>query len=222
MDAITEITPEHPHWPAGIRDLNDRMPRRLWVRGATAVLALPAVALVGSRASTPSGNVNARRIADECGDAGYAIVSGLAYGIDAAAHSAAVARKVPTIAHLATGVDRIYPSGHEDLAQAIIDSGGALVSAYPPGSTPTRERFLERNGLIVTHARATVVVEAGFRSGTLNAVRQAREAGRVLGAVPGSEESAQAAGCNALIREGKASPIHSGAELIALIPQGRA
>lgn len=221
MDAITEITPEHPHWPAGIRDLNDRMPRRLWVRGATAVLALPAVALVGSPASTPFGNFNARRIADECGDAGYAIVSGLAFGIDAAAHSAAVCRRMPTVAYLATGVDRVYPAGHHDLALAIVDSGGALVSAYPPGAAPTRERFLERNGLIVANARAIAVVEAGFRSGTLNAARQAREAGRPVGAVPGSEEVAQYAGCNALIHDGHAAPITSGAELLALIPQER-
>ena len=134
MDAITEITPQHPHWPAGLRDLNERMPQRLWVRGATAVLALPGVALVGSRASTAQGNVNARQIADRSGDAGFAVISGLAYGIDAAAHSTAVSRQMPTVAYLATGVDRIYPAGHQDLAQAIVDSGGALVSAYPPGS----------------------------------------------------------------------------------------
>lgn len=218
MDAITEITPQDPHWPAGLRDLNERMPQRLWVRGATAVLALPGVALVGSRASTPQGNANARQIADRCGDAGFAVISGLAYGIDAAAHSSAVSRRMPTVAYLATGVDRVYPAGHYDLAQAIVDSGGALVSAYPPGSAPTRERFLERNGLIVTHARATAVVEAGFRSGTLNAARQAREAGRPVGAIPGPEELAQSVGCNALIRDGHASPITTGDELLALIP----
>ena len=77
MDAITEITPQHPHWPAGLLDLNERMPQSLWVRGATAVLALPGVALVGSRASTPQGNANARHIADRCGDAGFAVISGL-------------------------------------------------------------------------------------------------------------------------------------------------
>ncbi|MEW1960961.1 DNA-processing protein DprA [Microbacterium sp. NPDC077644] len=221
MDTINEITPQHPHWPAGLRDLNERMPQRLWVRGATAVLALPGVALVGARASTSVGNVNARQIADECGDAGFAIVSGLAYGVDAAAHSAAVSRRMPTVAYLAAGVDRVYPAAHHDLAQSIVDSGGALVSAYSPGSTPTRERFLERNGLIVTHSRAIAVVEAGFRSGTLNAARQAREAGRPVGAVPCSEEVAQHAGCNALIRDGHATPISSGAELLALIPQER-
>lgn len=220
MDAITEITPQHPHWPAGLLDLNERMPQRLWVRGATAVLALPAVALVGSRASTQIGNFNARRIADACGDEGYAIISGLAYGIDAAAHAAAVSRRMPTVAYLAAGVDRVYPSAHDDLAQSIVDSGGAVVSAYPPGAAPTRERFLERNGHIVTHARAVAVVEAGFRSGTLNAARQAREAGRPVGAVPGSEEVAQYAGCNALIRDGHATPITTGAELLALIPRG--
>ncbi len=221
MDAITEITPQHPHWPAGLRDLNERMPQKLWVRGETAVLALPAVALVGSRASTAQGNVNARHIADTSSDAGFAVISGLAYGIDAAAHSAAVSRRMPTVAYLATGVDRVYPAGHDDLAQSIVDAGGALVSAYPPGSAPTRERFLERNGLIVTHARVTAVVEAGFRSGTLNAARQAREAGRPVGAVPGPEEVAQYGGCNALIRDGHAHPITSGAELLALIPQER-
>ena len=167
MDAITEITPQHPHWPAGLRDLNERMPQRLWVRGATAVLALPGVALVGSRASTAQGNVNARQIADRSGDAGFAVISGLAYGIDAAAHSTAVSRQMPTVAYLATGVDRIYPAGHQDLAQAIVDSGGALVSAYPPGSAPPRERFLERNGLNVTHAPATAVVEAGWYLGSV-------------------------------------------------------
>ncbi len=221
MDAITEITPQHPHWPVGLRDMSKGMPQRLWVRGATSALALPAVALVGSRASTEIGNFNARRIADECGDAGFAIVSGLAFGIDSAAHSAAVSRRMPTVAHLACGVDRVYPSAHHGLAESILTAGGALVSAYPPGSTPTRERFLERNGLIVTHARVTAVVEAGFRSGTLNAARQAREAGRPVGAVPGPEEVAQYAGCNALIRDGHAHPVTSGAELLALIPQER-
>jgi DNA processing protein len=129
------------------------------------------------------------------------IVSGAAYGIDGMAHRGALAAGGVTTAWLAGGVERAYPAGHRDLLERIVAAGGAVVSEVPCGSAPTKWRFLSRNRLIAAAADATVVVEAGWRSGSLNTASHAATLGRPLGAVPGPVTSAASAGCHRLLRE---------------------
>jgi DNA processing protein len=146
------------------------------------------------------------------------VVSGGAYGIDAHAHRAALAgvsEVLPTIAVMAGGVDRFYPSGNEDLLRAVVNQGGVLAEV-PPGSAPTRYRFLQRNRLIAALASVTVVVEARWRSGALNTAHHAETLGRAVGAVPGSVHSANSAGCHRLLREGGAVCVTDAAEIAEL------
>jgi len=131
---------------------------------------------------------------------GHTIVSGAAYGIDGMAHRAALASAGRTVAYLAGGVDRFYPSGHDALLTRIVETG-AVVSELPCGSAPTKWRFLMRNRLIAASTKATLVVEAGWRSGSLNIAGRAVALGRPLGAVPGPVTSAASAGCHRLVRE---------------------
>ena len=166
---VSLITPEDPEWPASLADLGDHAPLVLWVRGDVDALArlAPSAALVGARAATSYGEHVAMEIAAELVGRGVSIVSGAAYGIDGSAHRAALSAGGTTIALLAGGVDRPYPTGHSELIERIATSG-AVVSEVPCGSTPTKWRFLQRNRLIAALAEATVVVEAGWRSGSLN------------------------------------------------------
>lgn len=196
------LTPEDPAWPTGLTSLEAGEPVCLWVRGDPARLASldRSISLVGARAATGYGEHVAMESAAGLGDRGFAIVSGGAYGIDGAAHRAAVASGHPTVAFLAGGVDRLYPAGHSDLLRRVADTG-ALVGELPCGSTPTRWRFLMRNRLIAAASSATVVIEAGHRSGSLNTAGHAAELGRPLGAVPGPVTSPASAGCHRLIRE---------------------
>jgi DNA processing protein len=131
-------------------------------------------------------------------------VSGGAYGIDAAAHRGAVARGGRTVVILAGGVDRAYPAGNARLLDAVVEAGGALLSEVPPGSVPTRSRFLARNRLIAAAGRATVVVEAAWRSGAMSTAHHAARLLRPVGAVPGPVTSSASAGCHRLLREGVA------------------
>lgn len=148
---------------------------------------------------------------------GYAIVSGAAYGIDGMAHRAALASKGTTIAFLAGGVDRFYPSGHDALLTRIVEQG-AVISELPPGSPPTKWRFLQRNRLIAAASLATVVVEAGSRSGSLNTANHANQLGRPVGAVPGPVTSAASAGCHRLLRDHNAECVTNADEMAGLAP----
>ena len=157
---------------------------------------------------------------------GFTIISGGAYGIDAHAHRAALAGNpsgsLPTIAVMAGGVDRFYPSGNEDLLRAVANQG-AVLAEVPPGSAPTRYRFLQRNRLIAALASVTVVVEARWRSGALNTAHHAETLGRAVGAVPGSVHSANSAGCHRLLREGGAVCVTDAGEIAELAsPSGEA
>ncbi|GAA1691666.1 hypothetical protein GCM10009808_05820 [Microbacterium sediminicola] len=158
------------------------------------------VSIVGARAATEYGEHVAGQLASGLGGHGVAVVSGAAYGIDGAAHRGALAAGGMTIALLAGGVDRPYPSGHSDLIERIC-AGGAVMSEVPPGTAPTKWRFLARNRMIAALGQATVVVEAGWRSGSLNTAHHAATLGRPLGAVPGPVTSAASAGCHRLLRE---------------------
>ncbi|MBO3103211.1 DNA-processing protein DprA [Cellulomonas fengjieae] len=200
------LVPDDPRWPAGLDDLGPEAPFCLWVRGEPDVGAAleSSVAVVGSRAATSYGERVAFDLADALAGGGLCVVSGGAYGIDAAAHRGAVARDGRTIVVLAGGVDRAYPAGNARLLETVVGAGGALVSEVPPGSLPTKSRFLQRNRLIAAAGRATVVVEAAWRSGAMSTAHHAARLLRPVGAVPGPVTSVASAGCHRLLREGVA------------------
>ena len=182
---IRLICPGDPEWPPQLDDLGARRPYALWVRGSDLrSCCAHAVSVVGSRAATAYGTHVAMQIAADLAERGWAIVSGAAYGIDAAAHHGALLADGRTVAVLACGADVPYPPGHATLLGTIA-ANGTIVSEYPPGRVPTRTRFLARNRIIAALSAGTVVAEAGLRSGTLNTARQARELGRPVMAVPG-------------------------------------
>lgn len=195
------VMPGDAEWPARLNDLADHAPHVLWVRGRLEkAVEEPAVALVGARAATGYGEHVAAELAAELAADGVTVVSGAAYGIDGAAHRAALGVGGLTVALLAGGVDRPYPSGHADLIERIAGTG-AVVSETPCGTAPSKWRFLARNRLIAALSDATVVVEAGVRSGSLNTAAHAASVGRALGAVPGPVTSAASAGCHRILRE---------------------
>ena len=180
------------------------LPNRLYVRGATDVLHAPGVAIVGSRRATRAGRDFAHGLARELASSGLVIVSGLAYGIDAAAHRGALATSGRTVAVLGSGLDQVYPRQHEGLAREILATAGAVVSEYPPDTGPRKHRFPERNRLISGLTLGVVVVEATTRSGSLITARMAAEQGREVMAVPGSVTSPLAGGCHRLLKSGAA------------------
>lgn len=200
------VVPGDPGWPTGVDDLGVSAPLCLWVRGAPDLAALSrrSVAVVGARACTDYGRYVTGDVAAGLVGRGFTVVSGGAYGIDAAAHRGALAADGATVAFLAGGVDRFYPAGNADLLHAVADSGGSVVSEVPPGSVPSRVRFLLRNRLIAAFASATVVVEAAWRSGSLSTAARAAELSRPVGVVPGPVTSVASSGCHRLLRDGAA------------------
>lgn len=210
------VTRGEPEWPRAMSDLGVAEPFALYVRGDRDVLTEwdRSVAIVGSRSATSYGAYVAADIAHGVASTGRAVISGGAYGIDAAAHRAALADDAVTIAVMAGGVDRLYPAGNDELLRGMI-AKGAVVSEVPPGFAPHRSRFLSRNRLIAC-AKATVVVEAASRSGALSTARHAADLLRPVGAVPGPVTSASSSGCHALVREGAAVLVTSADEVLEL------
>lgn len=207
------VIPGDDHWPTALDDLGPQAPPALWVRGRAELLTTrPRVAVVGARAASGYGEHVAAEIAGDLAGTGATIVSGGAYGIDGVAHRAALGVDGATVAFLAGGVDRAYPAGHQGLLRRIADEG-AVVSEPPCGAAPTRWRFLARNRLIAALGQATIVVEAGWRSGSLNTAGHAATLGRPLGAVPGQVTSASSAGCHRLLREYAAVCVTSAADV---------
>ncbi len=211
------VLPSDAEWPTPLAALA-APPPCLWVRGAArlAEVAERSVAVVGARAATAYGEHVAGELACGLADRDFAVVSGLAYGIDAAAHRGALAAPGTTVAVMAGGLDRAYPAGHDALMGRVADAG-AVVSEVPPGSAPTRGRFLQRNRLIAALSGGTVVVEAALRSGSLNTARTAAALGRPVGAVPGPVTSMGSAGCHALLRDGVAVLVTDAAEVADLV-----
>jgi DNA processing protein len=220
---ITFVFPDDELWPAGLNDLA-APPVMLYVRGNVDVLLdkRPAVAIVGARAATSYGEHITRELAADLAP-DHVVVSGGAYGIDGAAHRAAMMAGGRTIAYLAGGADRPYPAGHAQLLREVAATG-AVVSEVPVGSAPTKWRFLQRNRLIAAHSKASIVVEAGWRSGSLNEAGHARAIGRKVGAVPGAITSAASAGTHRLIRESGATLVTSADDVRELVgtPRTRA
>jgi DNA protecting protein DprA len=212
------LLPGDETWPTRMDDLGEHAPILLWWRGGLdpGVASERAMAVVGSRAATGYGEHVAAELASGLVDRGITIVSGAAYGIDGMAHRAALASQGNTVAYLAGGVDRFYPAGHDGLLGEIVDRG-AVVSEVPCGTAPARWRFLQRNRLIAAGSAATVVVEAGRRSGSNNTAGHAAELGRPLGAVPGPITSASSVGCHRLLREFDAVCVTSAADAAELI-----
>jgi len=204
---VTRFVPGDAGYPRRLFEIAPAAPA-LWVFGRLPVPAERMVAIVGSRAASGVGCKKARALASELGRGGCSIVSGGAFGIDAAAHEGALDVGVPTFAVLGCGVDVVYPDRHAALFERIVAAGG-LVSEHAPGTPPRRRHFPSRNRIIVALADVVIVVEAALRSGALITARLARAAGRRLLVVPGS------AGTDALVISGLAQPVDSAADVEA-------
>jgi DNA processing protein len=217
-DGIRLVCPEDAEWPSTLDQLGPARPYALWLRGNADLrfACSRSTSVVGSRAATSYGAHVAGELSADLGERGWAVVSGGAYGIDAAAHRGALAAEGVTIAVLACGVDYPYPASHADLFAAIC-AQGLVMSEWPPGSRPARTRFLVRNRVIAALACGTVIVEAGERSGALNTARHAADLGKPLMAVPGPVTSAQSAGCHRILREWGATCVTRAADIIEML-----
>jgi len=216
-----------PGYPAAMCDLTQcddgavtPAPPVLFALGDLTLLDRPAVALVGTRHATAAGLRAAERIAQACAEAGALVVSGLARGVDAAAHTGALMARGATAAIIGTGLDIAYPADHRAL-QRRIGKDGVLLTEHPPGARANRGSFPERNRLIAALAQVTIVVEAGHRSGALLTARVAEAIGRTCAAVPGSFDAAACLGSNELLRDG-AQVIASVDDALALLRIARA
>ncbi len=225
------VIPGDDEWPTALDDLATGepvqemggLPFGLWVKGEAnlAEVSARAVAIVGSRAATAYGQSVASDLAAGLGQHGISVVSGGAYGIDAAAHSGALATTAPTVAVMAGGLDNPYPPGNAALLQRVAGQG-LLVSELPPGEHPTRARFLARNRVIATLGPATIIVEAAWRSGARNSVSWANACGRMVLAVPGPVHSATSVTPHRLIRDAEAVLCTGVSDVLELVgPLGR-
>ncbi len=189
---------DEPEYPSDLATISDAPPM-LWLRGAPSLLKSPMIAVVGARNASALGNRMARALSRELAEAGFVIVSGLARGIDASAHHAAL--KTGTVAVFAGGVDIMYPAENAQLGHDIV-AHGLCISEHPPGLAPRARHFPARNRIVSGLVRAVVVVEAAAKSGSLITARTALDQGRDVLAVPGHPFDARASGCNILIRDG--------------------
>jgi DNA processing protein len=194
------VTLGDPLYPALLLEAPDP-PLLLYAQGQVALLGAPAIAIVGSRNPTAQGAANARAFASTLSQAGLTVVSGLALGIDGAAHEGALASPAATVAVVGTGLDLVYPRRHRELARRIAEQG-LMLSEYALGTPSLPPHFPQRNRIIAGLARGTLVVEAALQSGSLITARLAAEAGRDVFAVPGSIHSPQSRGCHLLIKQG--------------------
>lgn len=222
------LVPGDAEWPGVLTDLRgvesnlgDRRggePFGLWVRGPLLLSAVTpgAVSIVGARASTTYGDHVAGALGAGCAAQKHVVVSGGAYGIDAAAHRGALAVEGRTVAVLASGIDRLYPVGHGGLLDEVAATG-LLVSEAAPGCSPSRSRFLVRNRLIAALTEGTVIVEAALRSGSLNTARWARDLGRVLMGVPGPVTSMLSAGVHEMLRQPESVLVTDADEVLEMV-----
>lgn len=198
---VALLTPGHKDYPSLLRSIH-RAPPLLYVNGDPGNLGLPQLAIVGSRNPSPSGKSNSFDFARQLAATGFAITSGLALGVDGAAHRGALAAGGKTIAVLGTGIDRIYPHRHRALYRELLDCGGTVVSEFPIGTQPQPAFFPQRNRIISGLSLGVLVVEAAVKSGSLITARFAMEQGREVFAIPGSIHNPLSRGCHALLREG--------------------
>lgn len=194
------LTVGDPAYPSLLLQTADP-PLLLYAQGTVAHLSAPSVAVVGSRHATPQGLANARAFSESLSQQGWVVVSGLALGIDGAAHEGALLGRAGTVAVVGTGLDRVYPPRHKALAHRIAQQG-CIVSEYAPGTPALPAHFPLRNRIIASLSLGTLVVEAAVQSGSLITARMASEAGREVFAIPGSIHAPQAKGCHALLKQG--------------------
>ena len=198
---VTILTPADESYPRMLRDAPGR-PIALYVKGDVAALSKPILALIGTRRATSYGKTVANRLAYDLARAGWAVVSGLALGIDAEAHRGALEAGGVTVGIIGSGLDRFYPEENRELAREMVQKGGAVVSEFPFGRPPDRETFPIRNHVVAALARGVVAVEAPVRSGTLITTSIAADLGRTVMAVPARIDSRMSLGCLQLIRDG--------------------
>lgn len=220
------VCPGDAEWPEPLDDLRDyERPKRdggpsvgLWVRGGhdLAAATVRSVAIVGSRASTGYGNYVASELGTGLATRRWTVVSGAAYGVDAAAHRGSFAGDGVTVAVVACGIDVVYPRAHAALYERLV-AEGLIVSEWPVGCSPMRYRFLVRNRLIAALTAGTVVVEAAARSGAINTAGHARDLARHVMAVPGPVTSGMSEGCNALLREPDVTCVRGPADVVELV-----
>jgi DNA processing protein len=216
-DAHHLICWNHVDYPPLLKDAA-QSPFALFVVGNPVLLSLPQIAIVGSRSATANGVETASLFARHLSNSGFTVTSGLALGIDSAAHRACVEQSKPTVAVCGTGLDRVYPAKNATLAAAI-EQCGALVSEFPPGVEAHKDHFPRRNRIISGLSLGTLVVEAGIHSGALITAGYAAEQGREVFAIPGSIHSPQSKGCHRLIKQG-AKLVEAAADIIEeLAPQ---
>ena len=203
--SVTRLSRSDSRYPLLLREIHDP-PDLLYARGDINVLAKPTVAIVGSRRCTPGARALAFSLAQDIASRGWCVVSGLARGIDTAAHQGALAAGLPgsTIAVFGAGVDVIYPPENTRLANSILDTGGLLLSPFAPGAPPLARHFPQRNRIVAGLGRATVVVQAALASGSMITARLAADMGREVLAVPGRPGDQLSQGTHALIRQGAA------------------
>ncbi|HZR48411.1 MAG TPA: DNA-processing protein DprA [Streptosporangiaceae bacterium] len=220
-NSIRLICPEDAEWPDQVDALGHIRPCALWACGTADLAAISerSVAVVGSRTATGYGVHVAGEMAGDLAGQGWTIVSGGAYGIDAAAHRGALSTNGITIAMLPCGLDQPYPAGHAGLFDHVTQRG-LLVSELPPGSRP-RLRFRDRNRILAALSQGTVIIEAGLFSGALNTARHAAGLGRPVMAIPGPVTSAQSAGCHQLIREMRATLITDADDILDSLSAAR-
>lgn len=211
------VCPGDIEWPGQLDDLGDARPLGLWVRGGPTLRmwALRSVAVVGARACTDYGVRMGASLGAGLAERGWVVVSGGAYGVDAAAHRGALGATGATIAVLACGIDRIYPRGHTQLIDRVAEQG-LVVAELPPGEHPTPSRFILRNRVIAALTRGTVVVEAAYRSGALGTARWAQRLGRHAMGVPGPVTSSVSAGVHELLRK-EGVLVTDAAEVVELV-----
>lgn len=217
------LTPASHIWAQQLNDLGRHAPHALWLRGKPEALTTCArsVAIVGSRDASSYGELVTSELVGPLVSKNFAVISGGAFGIDGMAHRSTLALGGITVAVMAGGVDRLYPSGHIPMLENIIRSG-VVISELPPGTAPSKWRFLQRNRIIAALSQATVVVEANWKSGAMNTVKHAEELYRPIGAVPGLVTSPKSAGCHKLIREQRATLIADSSDLLELLNESGA
>lgn len=198
---VTPIALDHPGYPGLLKEI-PRPPVLLYVRGNIECLELPQLAIVGSRTPSAGGRDNAFAFARDLASHGFAITSGLALGVDGAAHAGALAGGGKTLAVFGTGIDSVYPGRHKQLAEQILAEGGALISEFPLDTRSMATNFPQRNRLISGLSLGTLVVEAAPQSGSLITARLALQQNREVFAIPGSIHNPLARGCHSLIRQG--------------------
>ncbi len=212
---INRISTDKQEFLQGSTHLDD-FPEKLYILGKLPEKNIPTIAIIGSRKPTQYGREVTEKLAFELAKAGVVVISGLALGIDSIAHRATLEARGVTMAVLANGLDTVYPASHKGLAKQILESGGALISEYGPGTPPMQHRFLERNRIVSGMADGILVVEAAARSGTLSTAAHALRQNKEIFAVPGNITSPQSAGCNALIRQG-AIPVTKVEDILEVI-----